>query len=200
MVLKGATMTITTTTTITYTHEDGWSIEIPMTPCDHFYGLPKDGVVVADDEVRFLVNDDSAAWNTFEDMYGQYPHIVFKDFSQDRSMTAEMFNDTIEELRADGYTVYLVGKYEHGLVSYSLHSEAVYPDMQWDYAIAGVIGVKDVADTETVARSHLQDYTAWCNGSVYTVVSVPRDNPDEWSSCGGFLGDSAIDAVKEGGF
>lgn len=190
-------MTITTTTTITYTHEDGWSIELPMTPCDHFYGLPKDGVVVDEDEVRFLVNDESAAWNTFEDLYGETPHIVFKDFSH-RRMTTEEFDDAFAEL--DGYTVYLVGKYEHGLVSYALHHKAAYPDMKWDYGIAGVIGVKDVDDTEDAARAYLEDYTAWCNGSVYTVICVPRDNPDEWSSCGGFLGDHAIDAVKEGGF
>jgi hypothetical protein len=193
-------MTITHNHTITYTHEEGWSIELPEAPLDYFHELPTDGVVVDGNEVRFIVHDDTLGYESFDDLYGDTEYIVFKDFSHKRNATAEMMNETIQNLRDEGYNVYPVGKYEHGMVDYSIHGETTYPDMRWDYGIAGVIGVKGLDEPMHNAALYLKAYTDWCNGSVYAVVTVHRDRPGEYEACGGFIGDSAMDAVLTGGF
>jgi hypothetical protein len=203
-------MTITQNHTITYTHEDGWSIELPEVPLDHLPGryfvLPNDGVVVDDNEVRFIVDDDRMGYDNFDDFYGNDQFIEFRDFSIQGMMGQAEFIDAFNDLNERGYKVFLVGKYEHGLVSYSLHHEAAHPDMRWDYGIVGLIGVTQdefiasVESPEESARNYLKDYTDWCNGFIYSVVTVPRDRPEEYERCGGFFGESAIDAVLLGQF
>lgn len=193
-------MTITHNHTVTYTHEEGWSIELPEAPLNHFHELPTDGVVVNDNEVLFIVHDDNMGYESFNDFYGDTDFIVFKDFSHDRNVTAEDVGETIQNLHDEGYNVYPVGKYEHGLVEYSIHGESIYSDMRWDYGIAGVIGVKDLDEPMHNAALFLKAYTDWCNGSIYAIVTVPRDRPEDYWVCGGFLGESAVDAVLSGGY
>lgn len=198
-------MTIIHTHTITYKHEDGWSIELPEAPLDFFHQLPADGVVVDDDEVRYIIQDDTMGYADFNEFYGELDGLTFKDFSLERTATADDFNDLIETLTNEGYEVFPVGKYEHGLVSYSLHHKAAYPDMQWDYGIAGVIGVKDkefLDSPENVATTYLKAYTDWCNGSIYAVVTVPRDPDRQWDywACGGFLESGAVEGALRGAY
>ena len=81
--------------------------------------------------------------------------------------------------------VFLIERYEHGLVSYSLVAdEKPYPDRQWDVATpVGIIGLSDDFDEpRKAAASWLEEYTAWANGEVYGVVeeTYTKDADGEW--------------------
>jgi len=93
-----------------------------------------------------------------------------------------------------------VGKYNHGMVSYTVHGDKTYPDMEWDYGICGVIFVpNDFTNPREAASAILEEYTDWCNGNVYMLIEVPLNHEDEWDVCGGVIGDKAItEAVKFG--
>ena len=187
---------IKTTVTTVYVSDDGEEIEIPFTPCDHLYGLPNDGVVNDKDEIRFAV--EGFSFDSFEDIVGDH-NIVIKNFSLDRNFSEDDFEDFTNEMLSKGYIVYGVGKYNHGYVQYSIHTHA---RKDWDYGLAGLIAVnKNIDDTMQAAINYLEYYTEWANGNIYTIVRVPKDNPDNYDCVGGFLGsDDTVDAVLNGDF
>ena len=177
---------LTTTTTITYTNDThGFSVELPYHPyMDEVY-VNDDGSALA-----FLVHDDYPCDYEWPD------GVTFRqDFSKIDPA------DWIESL-SDNHDIYAVGKYEHGLVHYSVANTRTYPDMNFDYGIAGYIAVtKDYADTAQAANDILNEYSSWCNGDVYGIVHLDIADPDNYDSCFGFIGyDHAVACAEAGGW
>lgn len=118
-----------------------------------------------------------------------------------------------------------IERYAHGNVRYAPIGESSAVDRQWDVA-TGVAVIRFTKPDEfgqpllEVARSICQEYTAWCNGELYGIVTYERrpavDAPhcpvlipdefteDRWvevDSCWGFLGEEYTRAcAKEGNF
>jgi hypothetical protein len=115
----------------------------------------------------------------------------------DGEADCEQFTNAAQRSIADGRCFY-IEKYEHGLVRYALVGESSAVDRQWD--VTGVAGYmmadddwgKDV-DIEQAARSTLEQYTDWCNGTIYGVITVEYAGPNrqvtEEESCWGYIGD-----------
>jgi hypothetical protein len=106
-----------------------------------------------------------------------------------------------------------IERYEHGLVNYAPLGEASVIDRQWDVA-SGVAVIRfkhdswpGVANLVEVAREICREYTSWCNGDVYGIITFHRRSaldapncpvlvPDEFAteqwvegdSCWGFVG------------
>lgn len=103
-----------------------------------------------------------------------------------------------EELDAEGKISFVVDKYSHGNVHYSVHQSRAYPDRQWDVAPSGVYVPcedvqKDFKDNVAKAKqSHdysestrsslmatlipdsnviLDEYSKWSNGDFFGVVA-----------------------------
>lgn len=116
---------------------------------------------------------------------------------------------TREEAESSDH-VFLVERYEHGLVRYALVGEASQVDRQWDVGVVGLIGIpNDFTDPEGAARSILAEYTDWCNGNVYGIVTerFTADNGLGWTNlnegdaCWGFIGgEYAQSVVNDGGY
>jgi len=94
-------------------------------------------------------------------------------------------------------TAFMLAYYEHGLCRWSLSGEG--PQCQWDsvqcagvYILPSDAGNFKAHDTkyaarEAYARSALDEYTDWCNGTCF-YYSVELDGEDV-ESCGGYIGD-----------
>lgn len=96
----------------------------------------------------------------------------------------------IEELKAEGVDprrIFIVDKYDHSAVHYSVADTAPYPDRRWDVAPCGVLVVDRDGEmgwpldgyTDNDGKFHsstdnanalLDDYSSWCNGYVYGYV------------------------------
>jgi len=108
-----------------------------------------------------------------------------------REFTTEWDRDAyIEELKDEGVDprrIFIVDKYDHSAVHYSVANTAPYPDRRWDVAPSGVLVVdrdgeygwpldgyttNDGVHHSAVdnANALLDDYSNWCNGDVYGIV------------------------------
>jgi hypothetical protein len=181
---------IKTETVITFINDD-LDIRLPYQPLD-LLPLPKDGVMVDDEELRFAIYDLDVEWEYLHDADDD---IVFDDYSETGLVDPIQ---KIPDLTTQGYQVYLVKKYDHILVEYDIYDETSMDELSWDSKIAGIIGIKGYADPRSAAKSYLKKYSHWYNGMVYAVVTVPIDTPDEWSVCRGFISDDAVEAVFNG--
>ena len=184
-------METTKRTTITATDPafpDG--VELPWEPD------PYAPVVIEDGVIRYLVHDEFGGDHEFPDGV---------EFIQANSRYIHYCNDVDEWLERvnedDSLTVFPVGVYEHGAIQYSLAGESMHSNDPWDYCVGACIAIpNDFTDPKEAARAILKEYTAWCNGEVYLIVTVPIDNPDDYDVCGGFIGDYAEEALKSGDF
>ena len=152
-------MEITTTTRTTTTahgipgYED---VDLPMTPCEWI------DPVVDGDTLRFAVLDEYGGdW--------EWPEGV--EFVQGNSRYVNYCDDVGEWLERvnedDNLTVFPVGVYEHGLISYSLAGESIHSSDPWDYCVGACIAIpNDFTDPVKAARAILKEYTSWCNGEV----------------------------------
>lgn len=151
--------------------------------------------------VRFAIQDDC---------FGDYEWPEGVEFIQGNSRYGYYHNDPeswLEQFNEDpNYAVFPVGIYEHGLIHHCVHGDRWFPDMQWDYAVGGAIaipiGPEGYTEPREAANSILEEYSAWCNGDVYAIVTyVKRDN-GEWemdNPVGPYIGSEwAHIAVKEG--
>lgn len=185
-------MTVTIESTITISDVEGLDgeLEIPFRPDEWI------DPVVNGNVLRYAALDESGGTEY------EFPEGV--RFIQGNSQYIHYCNDVeewLEEVHEDSnLEVFPVGVYEHGLISYSLAGESIHSGDQWDYCIGACIAVpKDFADPKEAARGILDEYTSWCNGSVYLLVEVPLDDPDNYDVVGGFIGSKhAEEAVKEG--
>jgi hypothetical protein len=179
-------MALHTDTTITYTDADtGITVPLPFSPVDGEVYVIDNG-----QRVTFLTHDE---WPMDYD----FPEgVVFREtFSGEDDLS-----DWIETMESNGCETFIVGRYEHGMVSFCVHGERTYPNMAWDYGWGGAIAIpNDFTDPLTAASVILEEYTDWCNGSVYSVVSVNVNDPDDYYCCGGFIGYAyAIEVAKAG--
>jgi hypothetical protein len=142
-------------------------------------------------------------------------------------------SDELKQLvRANPGRVFWVSKYEHGLVRYYRSGEAItvpnrhankgikgpgtspadgrliIPDQQWDVSrgVALYIAPDDTPDPAKYADSVLEEFSDWCNGSIYGVCVqklTRADEDSEWEQvesdeCWGFIGyEHAKNSLKE---
>jgi len=182
------------TVTTNYVTIPGTEIEIetaflPDSESDILVNRTETGVMF----VGWLVDDpDCSFGNPFDDDEGS----SFSDFTWLYGQRGRLYRD--EHLRVmrnehGAERVFLVDKYEHGGVAYSLAATVGYPDAQWDVASSCCVLVvpDDVTDPRAYAVGMLDTYTSWCNGDVYGIVSctvTPDGTVSERSECWGFIG------------
>lgn len=144
-------------------------------------------------------------------------------------------DEFLAEIRGEGKVALVINRYRHGGVHYSVHGSRTYPDHRWDVAPSAVLVPCDevqeryreavraaellpsrqAADMAAQAAWRslvedsnrvLQDFSDWCNGEVYGVVSETwRWRSDaglferiEEDACWGFVGtDFARRALEE---
>ena len=146
-----------------------------MNVIDTRHEVQPDGTVL----VGKLVHDECA---------GDYDWMEGDSF---REFRTEWDRDAyVTELKADGVDerrIFIVDKYDHSAVHYSVANTAPYPDRRWDVAPCGVFvidaegesgwpidGYTDADGTfhspVEMANSLLDEYSNWCNGYVYGVI------------------------------
>lgn len=115
--------------------------------------------------------------------------------------------------------MFWVERYEHGQVRYALTGESSAVDRQWDVAHAcAILTLSDdcEGDREKLteyARALLDNYTSWCNGDVYGIVSETfahgtTEDKDAWAlvdgtedSVWGYIGSEYVErAIQSGDF
>lgn len=183
---------IRTSTRIAITIPD---IDITITTTPAFAPYDSDTVRWAPREgggwtIAWLADDDNVGG---EDFWEDRDFGTFKEFDNQSDR-----DDFIAEMIAEHgiERVLVVDRYEHGLVHYSVRETVGYPDRRWDVAPAAVYVVPDDVpeDKRTeYANGTLDEYSSWCNGSVYGIVVrvVDADGneiEDEAEECWGFIG------------
>jgi hypothetical protein len=95
-------------------------------------------------------------------------------------------NDELQRQVNEG-TAFLLSYFEHGLCRWSLSGEG--PQCPWDSVhFAGVLYWEgEEKPTEEQARSFIETYTEWCNGSVYG-YTIEDEEGEIDDSCFGFYG------------
>lgn len=176
------------------------------------------GIDVPDDFVSAFRVDADAINILVHDPYGgSYLDDPKDDRSGEDAWEWIGFNDGRErdEWRAehgDEPNLVWIERYEHSLVCYAPIGESSQVDRQWD--VAEGVAVIRFTKPETfgsplleVARGICEEYTSWCNGDTYGIVSFRRLSPldapncpvllpdefaterwDESGSCWGFIG------------
>jgi hypothetical protein len=187
------------TITTNYVTIPGTDIEIetsflPDSESDILVNTTESGVI----HVGWLVHD---ATGDTDDPIMDDEGVTFVDFSH-RGAGGEVGRDEYLASTPDDVIVFLVDKYEHGGVHYSIANTANYPDRQWD--VAGSCGVlwipADVPDPRAYAVGVLDTYNAWCNGEAYGLVTctvAPDGTVSEESEVWGYIGhEYATESLK----
>jgi hypothetical protein len=172
----------------------GWHAETDFPPVE-IYGEDAVRVVPGQEPgtaiVGYLAHDDDAA-EFFENDEGAGE---FREFRSEADR-----DDFLAEAKRDGKLALVVDKYAHGNIHYSVAGTQNYPDRRWDVAPCGVfVPCQDVQDAYKKAvrkaqrapvgperekakgeamdalvkdcNSTLDEYSKWCNGEVYGVVT-----------------------------
>lgn len=172
-----------------------------------------DSVETIETEEQIIIGclkHDSDASDFWENDEGAGELTLFR--SQDH------YESIMKDLKKSKKLFYLVDKYEHGNVHYSVASSSSYPDKQWDVSSGcGVfIPCQDVQDSykkmkrkdgEAEAFAHfvkdsnsvLDEYSKWCNGEVYgysVVVYNKQGVVLEEDECWGFIGEEYANQEK----
>lgn len=122
-------------------------------------------------------------------------------------------------LKKDKKLFYLVDKYAHGSVHYSISQTHSYPDQRWDVAHGCAIFIpcdyiqqeyrkaaKKSSESEAAAQyvadsnSILDNYSDWCNGEVYgySVKVFDKSGKElEIDECWGFIGREYAETEKK---
>ncbi len=125
-------------------------------------------------------------------------------------------DEFIDEIEAEKKICFIVDKYEHSAVHYSVANSIWLPDRQWDVAPSGVFVLPDDLQKQyhkrkyavsragarqelvSVVNSILDEYSMWCNGEIYGVVTFVPGEKDLEDSCWGFVGhEYALEMLKE---
>lgn len=182
-----------TITTITASDEVLGDMELPFEPYD------------ADD--MFLSADGCALTYLVQDAEGGYGYEFPEgvEFVQANWRNIHYCDDAdtfFDRYKGDEhYRVFPVGVYEHGAVEYTLAGESMMAHDQWDHCIGAAIAIPDdFTDQEQAARDILKEYTSWCNGEVFGIITMKKTN-DGWvedaSTCWGFIGyEYAVEQAK----
>lgn len=178
------------------------------------HGVVHDSVSVVEVGESIVVSclkHDEAPMDYFENDDGA------GEFFQFRSVDSR--DDKVSELKKDKKLFYLVDKYEHGIVHFSISGTQSYPDQRWDVAQGCAIFVpcdyiqqeykklakktnKEEAKLHFVADSNsvLDNYSDWCNGEVYgysVTVFNTKGEELENDECWGFIGYQYAEAEKK---
>jgi len=171
-------MNITTshTTTITLEHEKVGKVILPYEPTD------PDDVIISDD-------GNTITYATFDPWQFDYEFPEGVDFVQGNPGYIHYCNNVQEWIDSIHETphmnIFPVGVYEHGNIEYSLAGESMFSSDQFDYCVGAAIaipgGPEGFTDPEGAARAILREYTDWCNGETYSIVTLTR-NGDTWEN------------------
>lgn len=185
--------TVTTTRNI-LTDDEGREYDLTYTPLnsdDLFIEKVEDQIAVG-----YLVVDE---YPGITDYFSDYENGEFHEFRSRDEM-----EKIIEELEVEKKNYFLVDKYEHGLVHYSVANTSNYPDRRWDVSCCAIFVVpEDVSKERAVdyANAVLQEYTDWCNGQVFGVcldIFNKTGNKVDDNACWGYIGyDHALESLKE---
>jgi hypothetical protein len=184
---------VTARTIYTYESKDGL-FELPIRPADGFEDFrvtpTEDGIVL-----KYAFADDTLSlvdYFAYQDPdYVQFFNAHYIDIDIDR----------LGFLLGKGWEVFEVEKYEHSFVQFGLAGTFSCP---WD-TIRGqyAIGISNgVQNQEEFAKSILEEYSSFCNGEVFGVVTARYDkqrNLIEYDSIGGIFGRRQLtDFLNEG--
>lgn len=130
-----------------------------------------------------------------------------EDGEQFREYSTQWDRDEfIERIVAMGVPVgrvFVVNKYDHSAVHYSIAGTVGYVDARWDAAPKGVYvspAWVEPGNRVESANQRLDTYSQWCNGWVYGVASetyTPDGELVEDEACWGFIGDDEARAVAK---
>jgi len=116
------------------------------------------------------------AWASHDDDPIQF------EFAEDDSFTvfrSEAERDSfIEQQVADGVprdNIFIIDKFDHSSVHYSVQDTAAYPDRRWDVAPSGVFVSKETDErykpTVDSVNDIMNDYSNWSNGDTYGIIT-----------------------------
>jgi len=135
----------------------------------------------------------------------------FQDFRSEQAR-----DDFIAQKISEGVPkdhIFIVDKYDHGSVSYSVSGTKTYPDHEWDVAPSGVLILDEKGENAALggeidkdsANASLSEYTSYVNGETYGIATALFDAQgnltDEVEVVWGFVGtDATSEVVKENYF
>ena len=109
--------------------------------------------------------------------------------------------------------IFIVDKYDHGNVHYSVSNTETYPDRNWDVAPSGVLILDEKGENKALggvidvdsANGVLSEYSNYLSGANYGIATAIFDNKGEQTGevevVWGFIGTKATkDAIEEGYF
>ncbi len=168
-------------------------------------------VEVNDKIIVSYLKYDQSPMDYFEDDEGAGEFFKFR--------SADEVEDKLEELKKEKKLFYLVDKYEHGNVHYSVANTVSYPDDRWDVSHGCAIFVpcsyvqdeyKKMAKKEGVEKAKenfikdsnavLSGYSDWCNGEVYGYIVKGLDKKGQevnCYACWGFVGNDYAQQEKK---
>lgn len=159
--------------------------------------------------VGYLEHDEDAQ-DFFENDEGAGTFIEFnRPEDRDKKMA---------ELSKTKKLFYLVDKYDHSSVHYSISETTGYPDKQWDVTQGKAVFIpcddvqsqykkfkKEHGEVEAfkefikTSNSTLDEYSNWCNGEVYGYILMTFDKDGKLTSedsCFGYIGSEYADKEK----
>jgi hypothetical protein len=166
--------------------------------------------------VGYLTHDNDLQWDCWD-----LPSSVRSEIGDQGLLVefrSEMERDEyMEEMAKEGEICFVVDKYEHGNVHYSIEATGSYPDRRWDVAPCGVYvldadtkerlksGDIDEEQVREITNSLLDNFSDFCNGDGYgcTVEKFEKNEEGDWEqksedSCWNFIGRShAEQSLKE---
>lgn len=131
----------------------------------------------------------------------------------------EAVDKKLQELSKTKKLFYIVNKYEHSNVHYSISGSKLYPDERWDVSHGCGVFIPcediqsqfrklkkekgiDVAYDSFIVDSNnvLNEYSNWCNGEVYgySVITFDQEgNEIDCDECYGFIGNEYVQEEKQ---
>jgi hypothetical protein len=123
----------------------------------------------------------------------------------------EARDNYIESKVTDGVPrerIFIVDKYDHSSVHYSVANSVPYADRRWDVAPSGVLVVDEKGENGGVydaeyANTILQEYSDWSNGDTYGMVrgvyDADGEEVEETEAIWGFIGSDYARRTLENG-
>lgn len=186
--MKISSSTITTHTIIL---DDGEEVVVDHAPTEMI-----DPIISEDGNTLVYASDQDA--DDDYDGFGDDTEVYFIQFNNHfihHNDDPESFSETY----GDSHVIFPVNYSEHGLCQWSLG----VAEKDWDTVpFAGLIAIpNDFADPEEAAKAFLEEYTDWCNGEIYGIIAMHRQEDGSWiegDSCWGYIGDEHTkESMKE---
>lgn len=159
-----------------------------------------------------MLHYDSDAQDFFDNDEGAGKLVEFR--------SAEQRDEKVAQLSKTKKLFYVVNKYEHGNVHYSVGGTKSYPDQRWDVSQGCAVFIPcNYIQTEyrkmkrtsgegsayehfiKDSNSVLDSYSDWCNGEVYgySVITFDKQGKEvECDQCWGYIGSDSANNEKRG--